>query len=395
MKGFLFRFLLDAIVHLASFTPVKKNRIVFCSYGGRGVGGDPGCIARALRRRHPELDIVWMLKDISTNVDEGFRKVRTYNPAISLLKQIHILFHSAATFSSANVIVCDSKFNYFKKHRGSLYIQTWHGDMPFKYIEGECITSLGKEYVRISKRDSKQTDIILSASNMMSNIFRKHFWLPPKSTIIEVGIPRNDIYFQTGRETSEMVRQHFSIPSQYGIAVYAPTFRDDGNMAIYNTLDFNKLHDALRQRFGKDWKILVRLHPNINATTSTVPYDEKVIAASSYANGEAIFKTADLLITDASSVIREFITMGKPIFLYFPDFERYVNANRTLRPLFFNLPFRRCATTDELVEDVLNYDLKNYQDMVRKFLEASNIRFFGDDHTTGKVVAIIEHFVFN
>ena len=389
MKAWLFQKMIDLIVLLAAVTPVRKNRVVFCSYGGRGIGSDPGKIALAMLAHSDGLDLVWMLKDLKTPLPDGLRKCRIYDRSKSIFGQIVALFRSSRMFSSAKVVICDAKDCGFFKHRASLYIQTWHGDMPFKLIEGECTEELESGYLLNSRRDSARTDVILSASSFMSDIFRRFFWLPEDCRIMEFGIPRNDIYFSDGTAARAAVELFFGLEAGVRLAVYAPTFRDDGDTTVFNSLDFGSLLKALSSRFGGKWKILVRMHPNINAAKCTIAYGDDVLNASGFADGESLFKSAEILITDASSIIREFITMEKPVFMYFPDFEHYAASCRSLRPLFFKLPFRRCRNTTELVSEISAYQQQMYQGKVEEFMKANVIRFFDDGHATERAVKLI------
>ena len=230
--------LLRTIVWVASFAPLKRRRVVFCSYGGRGIGSDPGAIVKYLARCYTDLDLVWMVKDFACDVPSGVRKAKIFNQDKSIWGQIVTLFRSAAMFSSAKVVVCDSKSNFFLKNRGALYVQTWHGDLPFKYIEGECIETLGKTHKYISVADSRQTDAILSGSSFMSEIFRNYFWLPKRCRILEKGLPRNDIYFEADRDAGGGVRSFYGIPDSFSVAVYAPTFRDNGDVSVFDSIKF-------------------------------------------------------------------------------------------------------------------------------------------------------------
>lgn len=394
MTSAIYWALIRAVVALAGFAPLNKRRVVLCSYGGKGVGSDPGVIAAYLVRQYPDLDIVWMLKDCSCEVPAGVRKAKIFDQTKSVFGQIFTLFKSAAMFSSAKVIVCDSKGNLFRKNKRALYVQTWHGDLPFKFIEGECVGSLGEEHERISSRDSRQTDVMLSGSSFMSEIFRKYFWLPEGCKILEQGLPRNDIYFGASVRERRNVRCHYNIPDSSGVAVYAPTFRDDGDVSVFASIDFNLVRSALSKRFAKEWKILVRMHPNVDVGKVSIHYDDNVIDASGYPSGESVFLAADVLITDASSVIREFMVMRKPTFVYFPDFENYTVTCRGLRPLFFDLPFRRCASNEMLASEILAFDKETALNRVNDFLARNNICFFDDGHATESVANLIVNHIY-
>ena len=43
--------------------PVKRNRVVFCSYYGRGFSDNPKAIAQDLLKCGEDLDLIWLVKD--------------------------------------------------------------------------------------------------------------------------------------------------------------------------------------------------------------------------------------------------------------------------------------------------------------------------------------------
>ena len=81
--------------------------------------------------------------------------------------------------------------------------------------------------------------------------------------------------------------------------------------------------------------------------------------------------------------------MRKPIFVYFPDFENYTVTCRGLRPLFFDLPFCRCASSEMLANEILAFDKEESLNRVNDFLVRNNICFFDDGHATERVVNLI------
>ena len=99
------------------FARSRSNRVVFCNYGGRGFGDNPGAIAEALLRYCPKLDLVWLVKDKRTKVPSGIRTV-SMRPLWSQM-----------ALTTAKVVVCNTKqhLRYHKRKRHSRDLYPKHG----------------------------------------------------------------------------------------------------------------------------------------------------------------------------------------------------------------------------------------------------------------------------
>lgn len=107
---------------LCRLLPVKKNKVVFSHFYGKGFGDSPKAIALALRDAAPGADIVWLISDPSVALPEGIRPA-SYAP----LSRIYHL-------STARVWVDDCRKGARCKKKGQFFLQTWHG-FALKQIE--------------------------------------------------------------------------------------------------------------------------------------------------------------------------------------------------------------------------------------------------------------------
>src|SRR5699024_4212608 len=169
----------------------------------------------------------------------------------------HIYEMTTANIWLDNNRVCQ----YLFKRAGQYYIQTWHGGLGLKKIEGDAPYGVNARHIKFSKRDSKMTDLYISNSKHLSDIYKRAFWFD--GDILESGYPKNDILFE-GKDTyQDKVRNKFGVHKKEKILLYAPTFRENGAIDAYD-IDFNLLHDALN-KIDK-WTIFIRLHPNVELT---------------------------------------------------------------------------------------------------------------------------------
>src|SRR5690625_4041436 len=112
----------------------------------------------------------------------------------------------------------------------------------------------------MAKLDSMKCDLLLSGCKFSTDIFRKSFWYTGE--IFEHGTPRNDILLQKNAPLKNEILEKINIPVGTKILLYAPTFRKDNNLQVYN-LDYSNLVNALSKKFGGEWIVFVKLHPHL------------------------------------------------------------------------------------------------------------------------------------
>ena len=65
--------------------------------------------------------------------------------------------------------------------------------------------------------------------------------------------------------------------------------------------------------------------------------------------------------------------LNRPVFLYLPDYQRYVN-DRPLDNNFYKLPFPRAYHNNELTEIIRDFEKSKYDEKVRLY-ELEDVRF--------------------
>ena len=322
--------------------PVKNNKVVFSSFGGKGFGDNPKAIAQELLKEN--LDLVWLTRDETVDLPAGIRPCRFGS------------LRTVVELTTAKVWVDNSRGGAHYKKKNQFYLQTWHG-FALKCIEASA-KNLPASYVEQAKADAKRTDLMVSGSGFMTEIYRRDFWYDGE--IAQFGSPRNDVFF---RETSagDEVRDFFGLPRDAKILLYAPTFRDDGSVDAYG-LDAEWALEACEKRFGGQWSALLRLHPNAaKLSEGLFAYDgERLIDATPYPDMAQLLLAADLLITDYSSSMFDYALSGKPCVQFATDIEAYQKGRDFYYPLD-RLPFPLARSNEELSSLLENFDLQDNQ----------------------------------
>lgn len=339
--------------------PVKKGRVLCEAFGGLQYSCNPKYITEAILSDCPnEFEIIWSFQnpDKITGLDERIIKIKKWS-----VKEFFYL--ATSEFLISNIRLNDYGWGW-KKRKGQKYIMTWHGSMALKRVEFDVADHLPVSYMRKAEQDSKSIDLMLSDSVWCTNFTRKAFHY--NGEILECGMPRNDLFFQPEKIKScrRKVLQHYSISESKKVILYAPTFRFDKSLDNY-IFEWDDIMAALKKRFGADFTILVRLHPNmINVVDPSVlmsHFDMK--DATKYDDMQELLCAADVLITDYSSSMFEFAYLERPCFLYVPDAETYD------RGFYFHieeLPFVQSNSIATLVEKIKSFDVDLYREDVRK-----------------------------
>ena len=364
---------------LLNHLPLKKDRIVFVNFLGRGWGDNPKYIATELLQKKSNYDLVWLVSNKNIKLPKGIRTVLLYSR------------RGRYELATAKVIISNVKnaLPYTKKE-GQYYIQTWHGDFPLKYIEKEAEDTLDSAYLSETKADSRKTDLILSGSRFFSTIVRESFWY--NGEILESGLPRNDIFFDKDSFIPQQIRKQLGISQQADIVLYAPTFRDNGSAFPFP--DFIAILNMLEKITGKEWVFVVRLHPNDLTRSGEIRFCSKVINGSVLSDMQELEKAADLLITDYSSIMYDFVLQNKPVILFTPDLDSYRTNCRDLRPLYNELPFVRAVSHLELIEKLPMLFSRIYQEKVEAFFK-KEVLSFDDGLAAKRVVERIHQVISN
>lgn len=333
--------------------PVEENKIVFSSYYGAGFGDNLRPIAEELLRRNADLKLVWLTagEKAAASLPEGII-AKDYNSA-DRIKEL----------ATAKVWIDNCRKGARYKKDGQIYVQTWHG-FALKRIEKDVYETLGDGYEEYAMRDSAQTDLYVSDSAFMTEIYRRAFWY--EGEIQEFGSPRNDALVKGDERVYKLVRDSFGLPEDCKIVLYAPTFRADHSMEPYS-VDYERLRRNCEARFGGRFAVLIRLHPNIKELAKEIEYDgETTFDASSYQDMQELMAASDVVITDYSSLMFDFMLTGRPCFQFATDIEAYRN-DRNFNFSLDKLPFPLAENNDELEEKILGFDEKAYAEALEKF----------------------------
>ncbi len=214
------------------------------------------------------------------------------------------------------------------------------------------------------------TDLMLSDSKWTTEQYSKYFWYD--GNIIKTGFPRNDILISKPHSIVNKVYKTYKISSKNKILLYAPTFRDNSNTLKTFEYDFSNIISELRKKFGYDYILLVKLHPNIaqliQNSSEALDLGIDYFDVSNYADMQELLLASDVLITDYSSCMFDAMLAKKKVFLLAKDFDEYIKNDRNLLfDLKKDIPFTFSDNEADLITKIKTFDTNLYLNNIENF----------------------------
>ena len=352
--------------------PVRTHKIIFSNFNGGGFGDNPRYIAEACIRRKIPCRMYWVCGKPGC----------VFPPELTVIRPntLSFVYH----VSTAGVWVDNTrKLYYFKKKKNQTYIHTWHAGPGLKRIERDAGTGLSPQYIQYAKRDSRHIDLLLSNCRFWTECFRSCFWYD--GPILEKGLPKNDLYFQDISPVRQRIRSCYQLPQDTRLVLYVPTWRENRKLHVYH-LDFEGCLAAFEKRFGGNWAMLVRMHPNVNAADFDIRYTDRILNASSFDNAQELLAAGDAVITDYSSCGFDYIQLGRLSFLYAEDYEEMKRDKGYYLDLK-DLPTPAAFSNEQMIQNILEFSQEDYEKKRETFMKM--MEYYDDGHASDAVVDYI------
>ena len=368
------------LLYLFRIFPLQ-DKIVFSSFYGENYEGNPKYISDYLLEKRKDIKQVW--------INHTKRKFNL-DPSIKTVKwgSIKMIYEMA----TAKIWVdSHTKPIWIKKRKKQLYIETWHGGLGMKKIEGDAGERFTNNIIKNIKHNSNIANLFISNSTHLTNIYKRAFWY--EGPILELGFPKNDIFYAPKEKLDEIrtkVLNKLNIPLDKKAVLYAPTFRNEQKLDVYD-MDFEKLKKNLDAKFSEDFVVLFRLHPRMRSLSNDFgKLYKNIIDASYYDDMQELIIATDIFITDYSSGIFDFASLRRPGFLYAKDIEDYEKE----RGLYFDLhdmPFPLAQNNEELEKNIMKFDYDKYKSDLEKFFTKMGLK--DNENSVKKISDVIEKYI--
>lgn len=209
-------------------------------------------------------------------------------------------------------------------HKKRLIINLWHG-VPLKKIA--LLDPNLKKAARIyfKKIFSENYTCILTTSHELIPLMARSFAVS-EDKIKVWGQPRNDGLFQKN-DCREILGQLFpDLPEYTKTVLYAPTFRDYGQVQLFPFKDFDQKQ---LEAFLDEKNMLLFIRTHVAEQGSAAPYLGKRIRFLGNKQAEdvtGILNIFDCLITDYSSIYIDYLLTDKPMIFLPYDRQQYLDG---------------------------------------------------------------------
>lgn len=209
-------------------------------------------------------------------------------------------------------------------HKKRLIINLWHG-VPLKKIA--LLDPNLKKAARIyfKKIFSENYTCILTTSHELIPLMARSFAVS-EDKIKVWGQPRNDGLFQKN-DCREILGQLFpDLPEYTKTVLYAPTFRDYGQVQLFPFKDFDQKQ---LEAFLDEKNMLLFIRTHVVEQGSAAPYLGKRIRFLGNEQAEdvtGILNIFDCLITDYSSIYIDYLLTDKPMIFLPYDRQQYLDG---------------------------------------------------------------------
>ncbi len=321
------RAMIDKYIGYLKRLPVRKRTILYEANFGRGMVDNPYAIFLAAldSDRYGKLEHYWAIDDPSAHPElESYRHMRN----------VHIVQYESKAYLKAlatcQYLVNNSTFMpYFIKRDGQVYVNTWHGT-PIKAMGYEMDGGIvGSSNI---VRNYLSADYLLSANDVMTRMFLQSYKMQGiyPGSVVEEGYPRNDRTLGTSREdvVKRLVDFGVRIDPSKKVIMYAPTWRNAGSQndkidVTGNAAELLSFKRELEQRIDTEtYQVVIKPHNYLYDMIKDDKSLEGLLIPSTIDTNE-LLAAVDVLVSDFSSIVFDYLVLDRPILFYVPDLDDY------------------------------------------------------------------------
>ncbi|MFA9229786.1 MAG: CDP-glycerol glycerophosphotransferase family protein [Microgenomates group bacterium] len=343
--------------------PVNENAILFESYWGKKIADHPLAIFRAFTAHYPikNYKVFWTLR-------------AGVVPPVELKKYPHIIYIDPETEAyGAALLEAKYLFNnvtfptFFIRQPNQKYCNTWHG-VPMKAMGRD----MNAPFISMAntQRNFLQSDVLLrlGAYYEDATITPYHIKNLVHDHLFDVGSPRFDDTLHSKIDDATL-RKKYGITSEQKIVLFAPTWRGNSTQIADSFTDQYALFKQVSMLLGTSYFVLFSAHQMVNVPSGIVHKAGALLSEEDNIND--IMTIVDILVSDYSSIIFDFLPLDRPLVLFTPDLDAYC-SERGLYVLPNELPCQTEVTVDGLVKAIQRgkrpSDFDNHQISINKFV---------------------------
>lgn len=209
------------------------------------------------------------------------------------------------------VFICDNflAVSSCSKRKETEVIQLWHAGGVLKKFAYDTERDIPKYY---KGNVFKNYTLVTVSAECCREAYISAMRTAPEN-VKATGLSRTDRFFDDDyiRQCKEEFYKEYPDAKGKKLVLWAPTFR--GNAADPKLIGYDEMKE-LQKELGKDWLVLIKVHPHMDINK----------LSNCHIQTERLLPVIDVLISDYSSVIYDYVLLEKPLVLYVPDLQYYI-----------------------------------------------------------------------
>lgn len=345
--------------------PVSKKKVIFESFLGRNVSGNPKYIYDYMVQENMDQNykFYWVVNDFDEHIEGNHTKLKR--------KSLKYYYHMA---TSGYWVFNSRQTGEIVKRPDNTYLQTWHGTPLKKLASDMTDVDMGgntnvAEYQENFFVHSRRWDYLLAQNDYSEKIFKRAFNFNKE---ILKGYPANDIlYNQDNDENITKLKEKLGLPTDKKVILYAPTWRDNnfykkGHYKMDLELEIDKMREAL----SDEYVLVIKAHYLIANNIDDSKYEGFAYNLSKGTDIQELYLVSDIMITDYSSTMFDYANLKRPMIFFAYDLENYRDS---LRGFYFDFektaPGPIVKTTEDVISSIKHIDIvkENYAELFDNF----------------------------
>ncbi len=239
------------------------------------------------------------------------------------------------------VFICDNflPVSSCRKCKKTKVVQLWHCCGLMKKMGYDTFEDIPKNY---HGKVFNNYDLV-TVSSPACEIQIENAMRLPSGIVQALGVSRTDVYFDINwiEACKKEFFSKYPNAQKKKIILWAPTFR--GNAGIPYQVGIEEI-EQLKKQLGNEYHLIRKVHPHI---------EQKYHLSDCNIPTERLLPVVDLLISDYSTILFEFLFFDKPYVLFAPDLKEY-ERNRGFYIDYFSLSPYLATDLEQLKNVVLN-----------------------------------------
>ena len=365
--------------------PKNKKILVFGDRAGRRFADNSRYLFLYMSKNFKDFNCVWITKERSI-----YEYLNNNNLICFYSNSLQGIYYSLrAKYHLFNFVEDDINrvITYFSDS-----ILLWHGVLPKKL-------NVPKNYNKKSYINNKLIKYLIYPNESMAKNILDHF--PDKKyKLFLSGLPRN-----ISLNSKEPEANHYRTKNEIEfldnikkenkkIIGYFPTWREDGLELFRDIKNFGQLKEFNEILVKKNYIILIKKHMNSEKKDKHRYYNNNIEKIYEYMKSLSNFKfvdydfdlnsilnVCDILISDYSGVIFDYLFLDRPIIIYSPDYEYYLKKGFNMDPTKEN--FCHLAGNFEELINLINESNKDFESFSKKHSENRKVvknKIFGNNN---------------